>query len=46
MLVYQTLDLFDEKQKLKPPVKQIGGQPPPVESTYLGLIMETFACQY
>ncbi|CDW88798.1 UNKNOWN [Stylonychia lemnae] len=54
MLAYQTLDLFDEKQRLKGTSKvQAGPSPAPIlqssghgESTYLGLIMETCVSQY
>lgn len=43
MLAYQTLDTFDEKQKIKGAVRLPGmGQ----ETTYLNLIMETFISQY
>ena len=48
MLVYQTFDLFDEKQRLKSQsvIRQPPGQSAHSETTYLGLIMETFISQF
>ena len=43
MLVFQTLDVFDEKQKIKAGSKAPGGA---VEPTYLGLLLETFVSHY
>lgn len=39
MLAYQTLDLFEEKQKIRGAGGKSGGGQDP---TYMGLVMETF----
>ncbi|TNV76008.1 hypothetical protein FGO68_gene9672 [Halteria grandinella] len=46
MLVYQTLDHFEEKQKIKGAQVQAPKQGFLAESTYQGLIIEAFVSQY
>jgi hypothetical protein len=45
LLVHTALDIFEQKQKLSPSANT-KSLPPYMQSTYLGMMMETFISSY